>query len=220
MRPTGRSYLARVSCALDCNLNIMLGLALKIAFSVIALVLAVVHVAFPGLAIDFVTVSLLVIAGLPWIAPLVDALEMPGGWRFEFKDFERTKERAEQAGLLAEPDNVRNDVEYSFQVIADTDPNLALAGLRIEIEQRLVRLAEQKGIGTTNQGIGRLMNELTKHDALTGEERSILSDLLGLLNAAVHGENRNVLAAHWALDVGPRLLESLDSRLKLGTGRK
>jgi len=34
---------------------------------------------------------------------------------------------------------------YSFELVLDQDPNLALAGLRIELEKRLVQIATQGG---------------------------------------------------------------------------
>lgn len=192
---------------------------MKRCVSGLALSLAVIHVLFPGLGIDFIAVTLIAIAVLPWLAPLVKYFELPGGLKFELHDLERAGERAEQAGLLSKIDDAELGPEYSFQIVADTDPNLALAGLRIEIEKRLVQLAELFDIGTKKQGVGRLMYELTKTEALTNEERSVLSDLVGLLNAAVHGEKWNDSAARWALETGPRLLKSLDERLRVATER-
>lgn len=186
---------------------------LKQCISLGALAFALLHMLFPKLGIDFVTLTLLLAAVSPWLAPLVKSLELPGGVKVEFQDFERAKKRAEAAGLLAPTKEGRDESKYSFQVIADMDPNLALAGLRIEIEKRLVELAQKQGIGTKMQGIGRLLHELGKYEVLSEEERLVLIEMIGLLNAAVHGENQNYYAAQWALEIGPRLLSSLDNRL-------
>jgi hypothetical protein len=54
-----------------------------------ALLLALAHIAWPAFAIDFVAVALLVIATLPWVAPLVKSLELPGGWKVEFAEISK-----------------------------------------------------------------------------------------------------------------------------------
>jgi hypothetical protein len=116
---------------------------LRQTVTLVALALALVHLRWPSLAIDAITVTLLIAAVLPWLGPLFKSLELPGGWKVEFQDLQRTAERAEQVGLLAPPLAAPAAApEYPFQRIADEDPNLALAGLRIEIEKRLVHLAE------------------------------------------------------------------------------
>ena len=121
--------------------------------------------------------------------------------------------RAESAGLLASAATAPALApEFAFQTIAEQDPNLALAGLRIELEKRLVRLAQSKGLEVRSYGIGQLLRLLTKHEVLTQEEQSALSDMVGLLNSAVHGAAVDPRAADWAMSVGPRLLASLDQR--------
>ena len=192
---------------------------LKATVSLAAALIALTHVVFPELAIDSITVVLLLIAVVPWLAPLFKSLEFPGGWKVEFQELKRAEERAEKAGLLAKPSQISTQAQYSFQIVANTDPTLALAGLRIELERRLVQLAEIKGIGAKMQGLGRLMVELGKQDVLTAEQTSVLTDLLRLLNAAVHGQNQNHLASLWALDVGPRLLEALDEKIQSSSGK-
>lgn len=53
---------------------------------------------------------------------------------------------------------------YSFQLVADEDPNLALAGLRIEIEKRLTQIAESYQIDPGRSSAGRLLRILGKQD--------------------------------------------------------
>jgi hypothetical protein len=38
--------------------------------------------------------------------------------------------------------------------------------------------------------------------------------MVGLLNAAVHGGEIDNRAAEWALDVGPRLVRALETKIK------
>lgn len=175
-----------------------------------ALAVAFVHLIWPTLAIDAITLVLLVIAIVPWLAPIFRSLEFPGGWKIEFQELQRAAQRAEEAGLLAAPLQMASEVDYTFQRVAEQDPNLALAGLRIEIEKRLVALAEKHGIGVRGRGLGQLLRLLSERDALDQQERSVLADLTGLLNSAVHGASVDRQVADWAIEVGPRLLRALD----------
>lgn len=54
-----------------------------------ALLLALLHLLCPTLAIDGVTLALLVIALVPWLAPIFKSLEFPGGWKVEFKELQK-----------------------------------------------------------------------------------------------------------------------------------
>lgn len=187
---------------------------IQLCITLSAIAIAAAHVWWPTLAIDAVTVTLLLAAMVPWLAPLFKRLKLPGGWEFEFQELQQTKERAEKAGLLsAAPPALTPPQQYSFQLVADEDPNLALAGLRIEIERRLVQLGETNGIDRSRRSAGALLRLLADREILTYEQQSVLSDMLGMLNQAVHGATVPRDAADWAMQVGPQLLRTLDERI-------
>ena len=187
--------------------------ALRQAVSLVALILALVHLMWPNLAIDEITLALIIIAILPWLAPLIKSVEIPGWGKVEFQELENVASRAETAGLLAMKSS-EAEQKFSFQPIAQRDPNLALAGLRIEIEKRLALLAKTHDINADQpMGIGQLLKVLAESNVLTNEERSTLVDMVNMLNAAVHGASVDSRAVEWAIDVGPRLLTSLDDRV-------
>ncbi len=175
-----------------------------------ALLLALAHLLWPALAIDAIAMTLLVIALLPWLAPIFKSLEFPGGWKVEFQDLQKAAERAEKAGLLA-PQPELSPAEFTFQQVAESDPNLALAGLRIEIEKRLASLAEKHGIERRGRGLGQLLRALAQKQALSPEASATLADMTGLLNSAVHGASVDSRATDWAISVGPRVLKALDN---------
>ena len=177
-----------------------------------ALTVALLHVVFPRLAIDAVALVLIVVAVVPWLAPLFKSVQIPGGWKVEFQDLQAVAAKAGDAGLLS-PAPAEPEAEYAFQSVAQRDPNLALAGLRIELEKRLVRLAEAHDVGTAMQGMGRLLGELARRGILSEDEESVLSDLVHLLNAAVHGASVDPRATQWAMDVGPQLIQSFEEKL-------
>jgi hypothetical protein len=185
-------------------------LGVQVAISLTAIAAAAVHIVWPALAVDGITLALVVIAIIPWLAPLVKSLELPGGWKVELRELQQAKEDADMAGLLAPTSTLDSNREYSYQLIADNDPNLALAGLRIEIEKRLRNIAQARNILGRKQSVGSLMRVLLQEGVLTQQEYGVLADMVGLLNSAVHGATVDNRAVEWAMETGPRLLKSLD----------
>lgn len=177
-----------------------------------ALAAASVHLLWPTAAIDGVTVTLLFVAVLPWLQPLFKSLELPGGVKVEFQELQRVTDRADAAGLVAAPQATDLSPEYSFLQVASADPNLALAGLRIELESHLDKLARSRGDTDVPRGIQGLLRFLNLRELIGGAERAVLSDLVILLNSAVHGAKVDPEAAQWALDIGPRILGALEER--------
>lgn len=188
-------------------------LRIQIGITALAMLGIIVHLIWPSLSIDWITLALLVVAVLPWLSPLLKSVEFPGGWKIEFQKLQKAKENADKAGLLAPSSTVKVAPEYSFQVIADDDPNLALAGLRIEIEKLLLQLAKSKGVEVQRASVERLMKLLAEQGVLAQEEYDVLADMIGLLNSAVHGASVDRRAVDWAMEVGPRLLKSLDNKI-------
>jgi len=185
---------------------------IKIIISILAFTIAIIHITWPDLSIDYVTLTLFIIAIFPWSVPLLKSLEFPGGLKIEFNnELEKTTKRAEKAGLISE--NIPELPQYSFQLVAKQDPNLALAGLRIEIEMRLNEIAKRRDISSRNKGVGQLLRLLQDDGILSDEEKSVLGDLIGLLNKAVHGLEVDNKSADWAIQTGPRILKTLDEKL-------
>lgn len=188
---------------------------IKIIISILAIAAIIVHAVFPGFKIDIITLGLFVLALLPWLSSVIESFELPGGWKLKFQALEETAKRAERAGLISK--DVTDSDQYSFQMIEETDPNLALAGLRIEIERRLKVLAEKNGIGTRMQGLGRLLQMLSDRGLIGNEEKSVLLDMTALLNSAVHGAKIDNRSYRWAIDFGPGIIKGLDQRINNDT---
>ena len=66
---------------------------LPVLLSAGAVTLALVHVIWPELELDTVTLVLLLIAIAPWLAPIFKSIELPGGYKFEFQEFKREVQR-------------------------------------------------------------------------------------------------------------------------------
>ncbi len=182
-------------------------LALVITLS--ALAIALVHIRWPDLPIDAITLGLIVIAVVPWLAPYFKSLEFPGGLKVELRErLEKAANLAEQAGILAPPANIAVTAHASASPILYSDPNLALAALRIEIEKRLRTLAEKNNLPIKN--LSKMLYDLTERNVLGKDAYYALQDMIKVLNRAVHGARVNPDAAHFANTIGPRLLKHLD----------
>lgn len=180
--------------------------------SSLAIITALIHIIFPLIIIDTIILVLIGIAVVPWLGQLFKSLKFPGGFEVVFQELEKAKEKVERAGLLARETGTKRIPKYSFQSLAEEDPKLALAGLRIELEKSLRNIAESKGIPSERKGFGQLLTDLSQKGFLKDEEKSALSDLVSSLNKAVHGFAVDNNTAQWAMDFGPRILEGLESR--------
>jgi hypothetical protein len=62
------------------------GVIPQIVVSVLAIAAAVVHVAVPSAKIDATTLALVAIAALPWLAPVLQSITLPGGFELVLRD--------------------------------------------------------------------------------------------------------------------------------------
>jgi len=186
---------------------------IKIGITLAACLIATVHLIWPNLSIDNITLTLFIVAIIPWLTPMIKSFELPGGGKIEMKDWEKAIDKANEVGLLSNESELSNLSQFSFQMVANEDSNLALAGLRIEIERRLKDIAKSREIDTHNKSLGLILEVLTKQNVLTNEERVVLKELSGLLNKAVHGAEVDNEVAHWAIEIGPKILKGLDEKI-------
>lgn len=185
-----------------------------IQFSItgVAIVLAIVHLKFPDLKIDLITILLLVISILPWLSPLFKSIELPGGLKVEFSELKNAEAKAKKAGLIKDTP-LDKEVKYSFLKVVSIDPNLALTGLRIEIEKALIQICEKHNIPAERQGVGQLMRILSERQIINRQENAALLDMLSTLNRAAHGHGYDERIGDWAIEFGPKLLETLNEKI-------
>jgi hypothetical protein len=73
--------------------------------TVVTIGAVLVHAVLPSVKIDTVTVVLLVLALLPWLGELLESVELPGGWKVQYRGLaervESTEKAAAQAGTQA-----------------------------------------------------------------------------------------------------------------------
>lgn len=63
--------------------------ALSVTVTLAAFALGVLHHAHPDVELDAMTVFLFLIAIAPWVSPIIKNIELPGGWKVEFRDLRR-----------------------------------------------------------------------------------------------------------------------------------
>ena len=186
-------------------------LGLKLCISIGALIFIAIHIFLPDVKIDAITLGLLIVAVLPWLTSLIESAKFPGGWEVKFRDVQTAGDKITKQELVDVADVVPSPP--SFLEIAERDPNLALVGLRIEIEKRLRALAAKEGLDDQRRSLGFLSLELINKGVLDGPSASGLQELIRAGNNAAHGAKVEDGVAQWAIDTGPLVLASLDAKL-------
>lgn len=185
-------------------------LGIKIAISGGALAVIGARLLWPELRLDGVTLGLIAVGILPWLSALIKSAELPGGWKIEFQEVQAAGAKVTRA---SPPPLPSADIPRpSYLDISDRDPNLALVGLRIEIEKRLRALGEKYDL-RENRSIIRMFGELRQRGILNDPSVSGLQELVMAGNQAAHGAEVDPRAAAWAIDYGPQILAVLDARL-------
>ena len=193
---------------------------IKLTITTGAVLIAAIHIIFPKINIDVITVVLIAFAIIPWLEPLFKSVELPGGLKLEFHDLQKLEDEAKKAGLIKPEDDQTTETDniekpsYPFVEIAAQNQELALVSLRIEIEKRLRDIAAKYGIQTKRFSILNLINTLSEKDILTKEENSSLRDMIITLNQAAHGVEYDQRNAEWVIENGPKIIDSLDSKIE------
>lgn len=182
--------------------------------SLSAATLAVVHITCPEIKIDAITSLLFAISILPWLGSLFKSVEITGVGKVEYAEMQRVKNEAEAAGLLNKNKNpITNRKKYTFETIATSDPRVALAGLRIEIESLLNDIAVHHKLNTQgNSSIRNLINLLSKKQIISYKECSVIDDIIPILNRASHGAEIDSNTLDLVLDIGIKILHSLEEK--------
>ena len=115
---------------------------LKLLVSGGALAFIVGHLIWPALTVDAVTLGLIAIAVLPWLSSLIESVELPGGFKIKLQNLQAAASKV--TGGVPATEGAKPTASYLR--LKEDDPNLALAGLRIEIETRLRALAQKYGV--------------------------------------------------------------------------
>jgi hypothetical protein len=167
------------------------------------------------------------IAGL---VPRLKNAELPGGLKFNFqeaieqaqqltkeilaapkppdahptveKPVKQTETNARMIALGLQPSPSGLDLDY-YRALIEQDPNIALAGLRMELEILGRNLAKGFNIPLSpgDNSVMRLFRKLLDSGAITGLQFQLLKIIIDLCNAAIHGQRVTKAQAESILDV-------------------
>ena len=181
--------------------------------SIIALALIIVHLFFPELKIDNITLVLLILGFLPFFFPYLKSLELPGGFKITLKDAKKiiakiTPGDIPNPNVQAEVAPIVSSLDY-LREIAATDPNLALVGFRIEIEKRVRKMAAENKLDSKDS-LKQTIKELEASSRIAPGTASGLLELVSLANHAAHGVKVSPDAINWVLDYAPAIFNSIN----------
>lgn len=190
----------------------------------VAIVLAILHIFNPGLGIDAILIALLIVAALPWMIPFLKSIELPGGVKIELKDVKAATDKIIESEGMIKPESsvsattssspiltsVKEDPFSILRHVSEIDPNLGLVAFRMEIEKRLLILAEKNNLDAFRKPLSNIVKILQDRKIIPIQEANGLMELISLGNRAAHGALVSPDAANWVLDIGPSILSSLD----------
>ncbi len=189
----------------------------------IALALLISHVVgWKQITVDTTTLLLL---ALLLVSPFIEQLRKIKVGEFEAEiapdEVEKVKSEVDKrlgTGKVREPitPEVRS-VEESLLDLLDRDHVLALAKLRIELEQALTRLhllTTPANRQRRHAGLNRLVGDLVRSGILPAQQSWPLQEVISLCNRAVHGEYVRPADAMSIIDIGIHILEEIDSILE------
>ncbi len=104
-----------------------------------------------------------------------------------------------ELGLAPSPSGL--NIQY-YENIAEEDPNLALAGVRIELENMLRNLAKGFKVKTNNTNTSNKLAEiLYKRGCITEKQYKLIMSVINLCNMAIHGLEINTSQAKEVLNI-------------------
>jgi hypothetical protein len=183
-----------------------------IVMLVTAFLLGAHVVKWDAIQVDTVTLTLLGLLLLIPFADLIRKIKL-GEFEAEIGKEEIAKIQAKAAAEL--PSSTKEEFAISEEEIRDllsTDPRLALAKIRIELEEALKRLylaSVDSQSDLRRLSLGRLVDGLVQREVLRGSVASALRDVISLANRAIHGERVEPAAAEDLALLGTRLINEL-----------
>jgi len=149
--------------------------------------------------VDGITVLIFFILLIPLLAPYLQRAKFPGA-EFEFKEkIEEAKKTVQRSVEKAKEDEKIGKYKISpFETFKasmvkkllelESDPSLALASLRIEIERKLRIIADFLDIKERDRiPLFSIIEELGKKEMLYSEQMKALRQIIILCNKAIHG---------------------------------
>lgn len=185
-----------------------------IAFSSAFILLVVHSFKIANLNVDSTSILLLAVI---LVSPFVAAVK-----KIKFGDFEaeidideirKIKSEAEKSLIESQEETEDRPEIYAtsdaIKTLAESDPVIALAKIRIELEKVLGRIARFNSVKVSGFALGALVNKLTNQEIISHDLGKTLREVIAICNRAMHGESISEEGAQTIVDVGVELLEEL-----------
>lgn len=204
---------------------------IKIIFSITFFIIVIIYTFFPNIKIDSITIALTLLVFVPWVTKYLKSFELTGIGKVDLltnEEKEKLNTSIEEIILNNSTSDNINNANINTNTSNDIsnimmekyfnleDPKLSLAALRIDIEEKLLQLARLNSLKIHTHGIMKLSLELHKMEIIDNNEYSIIRDIIGILNKAVHSKlnEYDVRSYNYIIDIGCKLLKSLNNKIK------
>jgi len=129
---------------------------------------------------------------------------------YTLRDLAKPMGVAEYRLTNALPERLKAELPTNDELVKEL-PLLELVTLRIELERKLARMADTRGLDWKGESVGMLATNLHMHDLISTEMLHNLMVLSRTLNRAVHGEQITIEQSQQSLETGRIVLAKLDS---------
>ena len=186
----------------------------KIIFSLTFFVMTIIYTFFKNIKIDNITIILVLMIFLPWIIKYLKSLELNGIGKIELISEEERQRLNEKVNKI---ENNNNLIEIEDKYLNFDDMKLSLAALRIDIEEKLQKIAEKNQLRANRYGIMKLSNLLYNNGYINDSEYMIIKDIIGILNKAVHSDldNYDLKSYNSIIKIASKLISSLDEKYNI-----
>lgn len=193
---------------------------------IVALLMLVLH-SIPGIKLNIDNTSIVLLIVI-FLSPFVLALK-----KIKFGEFEAEIDPEEIRKIQSEykealPDTKsappeKLEIENTIKSIVDlvnTDPVVALAKLRIELEKilnKIFRLTQTLETRNKNLPLGKIIQILNNQELLPQNISGPIREVIAICNRAIHGEDIREKDAKAIVDIGTSILDNLfwHSRMNL-----
>jgi len=184
--------------------------------SLLCLFLIIIHAVFPQFSIDTTTVALIVILIFPWLLPYIKTAKLPGGIEITTREIQQLEEVTTRSAIGAIPAAMRAPIRgrkppSMYLMLFKSDPNLALASLRLDIERKLRKIASSRELDVTRLPLRQILNILHAKEIIGSSEFASLDMIINVCNKAVHAEKVDSALALKILDIGELALQYLST---------
>lgn len=186
--------------------------------SFIAFAMLIVHsLPCKKITVDNTSIILLLIIFLSPFIPAVKKIKL-GDFEAEIdsKEIQRIKEDVEtKLPETEQPQEKTPEIENTVSSIVelvDSDPVIALAKLRIELEKiitKLYRRTQKKSEHKRPFSLGKMVYQLANQELLPQGISAPIREVIAICNRAIHGEEIRERDAKAIVDIGTSLLASL-----------